>query len=517
MNRFKGAQACMRRVAERPRAPVARGAGRVSGAGRAPRVPVLLGTQLLFNVGFYAVVPFLAVVLSEDFALGGAAVGVVLGVRTAAQQGMFLLGGVLADRWGARAVILAGCAVRIAGFLSLAGSLWTEVPQLWLFLVGTVLTGLGGALFSPGVNTLVAQAEEGRHGAAAGPRGPKSPRATLFAWLGLAGEAGAVLGPLLGAALLGWGFSVVAAGGAGLFVLIGMSLWAALPGRGASGRWGASGQRGASGRRGRPRGAAAPRGAGSGRRSRGTASGRRSRGVFSDRRFLAFAGLHAVDLIAYNQLYLTIPLELRRAGGGAAEIGLMFAVVSVLTLVLQLPVAGLFARTRPGVALRCGYAASALGFGVLAAGALLGSGGSGALGGAGGPGGHGGSGGAGGPGGLGGAEAFASLSGASVNWHVLTVFLAVGFLALGHLIANPIALSVVPRFAGERPAGAYFGLLSTMGGIGVLVGNVAAGRLMGDGAAGSLPAWVFLAALPLASAVLIVRVARGRADRRVAG
>ncbi|WP_169721440.1 MFS transporter [Brevibacterium album] len=510
---------------------------------------MLLGTQLLFNVGFYAVVPFLAVVLSEDFALGGAAVGVVLGVRTAAQQGLFLLGGVLADRWGARSVILAGCAVRITGFLSLAGSLWTEVPQLWLFLVGTVLTGLGGALFSPGVNTLVAQAEALRGGAAAGScvgadagadarpaggaggRGPRAPRATLFAWLGLAGEMGAVLGPLLGAALLGWGFAVVAAGGAGLFVLIAVFLWIALPGRPvrqgrrrieSSAGWGARRSGAAAAEHGDEAAAAEPGGEAAatepggeapaaeavGRRRGGAASSARRGGVVSDRRFLAFAGLHAVDLIAYNQLYLTIPLELRRAGGGAAEIGLMFAVVSVLTLVLQLPVARLFARTRPGVALRCGYAASALAFGVLAVSALLGPGGSGEPGGAGGPE---------APGGLGGFGPLEALAGMFESWHILTVFLAVGFLTLGHLIANPTALSVVPRFAGDRPTGAYFGLLSTVGGIGVLVGNVVAGRLMGDGAAGSLPAWVFLAALPVVSAVLIVRTAQGRADRRAAG
>lgn len=505
-------------------------------------MPVLLGTQLLFNVGFYAVVPFLAVVLSEDFALGGAAVGVVLGVRTAAQQGMFLLGGVLADRWGARAVILAGCVVRIAGFLALAGSLWTEVPQLWLFLAGTVLTGLGGALFSPGVNTLVAQAEERRSGAAVVPeagaspgagarvrgeaddgggrRRPRAPRATLFAWLGLAGEMGAVLGPLLGAVLLGWGFPVVAAGGAVLFVCIAVFLWIALPGRGL--RRERRRVESSAGRGARRCGAAVfelgsevPAARAADRRRREADPSRRRGGVVADRRFLAFAGLHAVDLIAYNQLYLTLPLELRRVGGGAAEIGLMFAAVSVLTLALQLPVARLFAGTRPGVVLRCGYAASALGFGVLAAGALLGSGGPGGLGG---PDERGDSGGAGGVGtllGLGGSGAFESLPGAPVDGQMPAVFLAVGCLTLGHLIANPIALSTVPRFAGRRPTGAYFGLLSTTGGIGVLAGNVVAGRLMGDGAAGSCAVWVFLAVLPLVSALLIVKVANGRAGRKV--
>ena len=129
-------------------------------------VSVLLGTQTLFNIGFYAVVPFLAVVLANDFLLAGTAVGLILGVRTFAQQGLFLAGGSLADRFGARIMILIGCAVRASGFLMLAASLWGSRPILWLFILGTLFTGFGGALFSPGLNILVAQCPEGTRSAA---------------------------------------------------------------------------------------------------------------------------------------------------------------------------------------------------------------------------------------------------------------------------------------------------------------------------------------------------------------
>lgn len=202
--------------ADRPGVPSERGA-------RRPHTAALLGSQLLFNVGFYAVVPFLAIVLAGDFGLGGAAVGLVLGVRTFTQQGLFLLGGTLADRFGARTIILLGCGVRIAGFGCLAAALWTRPAALWLFVLGTVFTGLGGALFSPGLNTLLAAAEARRRGG----------RATLFAWLGVTGELGAIVGPVVGSALLGWGFEVVAASGALFFVAIAGFLWWALPRDGA--------------------------------------------------------------------------------------------------------------------------------------------------------------------------------------------------------------------------------------------------------------------------------------------
>ena len=165
-------------------------------------VPVLLGTQTLFNIGFYAVVPFLAIVLTNDFLLAGTAVGLILGIRAFAQQGLFLAGGILADRFGARSVILIGCAVRASGFITLSASLWTGAPTLWMFILGTLLTGFGGALFSPGLNILVAAAQVARENN----QHSKAKQSTLFAWLSITGEIGAVTGPLVGAALWGWGF-----------------------------------------------------------------------------------------------------------------------------------------------------------------------------------------------------------------------------------------------------------------------------------------------------------------------
>ncbi len=49
----------------------------------------------------------------------------------------------LADRYGAKAIILAGCVVRVAGFLLLACG-----ASLWPIILGACLTGVGGALFS---------------------------------------------------------------------------------------------------------------------------------------------------------------------------------------------------------------------------------------------------------------------------------------------------------------------------------------------------------------------------------
>ncbi|GAA1733958.1 MFS transporter [Brachybacterium phenoliresistens] len=440
------------------------------------RAGTLLGTQALFNVGFFAVVPFIAVVLSEDFALGGAAVGIVLGVRTFAQQGMFLLGGALADRCGARAVILLGCGVRIAGFLTLAASVQARPALLALFVVGTILTGLGGALFSPGLNVLVAEAESRR------PRTGSPGRATLFAWLAVSGEIGAVVGPLLGAAMLGWGFAAVAAGGAALFTGIGVFLAWALPRRPpATGGARPVPARGAA-RTGTAPGAPADRAPD---RPRPAARGS-SWAALRDRRFLALAGFHASDLLAYNQLYLTLPLALTRSGQGPQAVGLLFAWVSVLTLALQIPVSRWSVRVGAPAALRTGYLLTAGGFVVLLLATLAGP--AADAGGAGGAA----DGGAGGPG-------------------TAAVLGAATLLMIGHLAASPTALGLVPRFAAGGPTGSYFGLLASCGGAAVLLGNTAVGRLLDVGAArpeaAGLP-WLLLAALPALSAWAVPRILR---------
>ncbi|MCZ4066585.1 MFS transporter [Microbacterium sp. H37-C3] len=400
-------------------------------APRAARTPVLLATQFLFNTGFYAVVPFLALVLTEDFGVAATTVGLILGVRTFAQQGMFLVGGVLADRIGARRVILLGCGVRVAGFTTLAASLLLEPPQLALFVIGTVLTGLGGALFSPGLNVLLADAEGRRPPAGTGTR------ASLFAWLSITGELGAVTGPMVGAALLGWGFEAVALCGAAFFVLIGLFLAFSLP---------------AARREHTSKVAAGPT---------------RRWWSLRDRRFVGFSAAHAADLLAYNQLYLALPLQLATTEHPATATAGMFAWVSILTLTLQIPVARWSARVGAPVALRLGYVLSAAGFAVVAIGAMT------------------------------------PVADAA---RVTIVVVAASLVVAGHMTTNPTALSLIPRFADDHPTGSFFGLLATCGGVAVLIGNVIVGVLLAIPGT-SAAAWLFLAAPLIVAAVVAPRLA----------
>lgn len=89
--------------------------------GLPPYLRLLAGTQFAFNTGFYAVLPYLAYHLGDGLGMAGWLVGLVLGLRTFSQQGLFVVGGALTDRYGPRPVVLAGCLLRI---MASPGSPW---------------------------------------------------------------------------------------------------------------------------------------------------------------------------------------------------------------------------------------------------------------------------------------------------------------------------------------------------------------------------------------------------------
>jgi hypothetical protein len=390
--------------------------------------------------------------MTEDLGLGAAAVGLVLGARTASQQGMFLLGGVLADHWGPRRSILVGCILRAAGYLGLA-----VAGSFWPFLLSAVITGIGGAFFSPAVDSLIGALD--REGSAVTER-----RRSLFAWLVLFGEVGAVTGPLVGLALLPLGFQVVATAGAGLFLAVGVALWFALP------RVIAPGAAGAAPDRAR-RGTARPGAPGAEPPARWA--------CLADRRFLLFCAFFSVNLLAYNQLYFALPLELDDAGAGTGALALMLVLASALTIVLQLPASALAARIGAGIALRTGFGCMALGF---AAVALLGP--SGAL--------------------QGSSTSLLEPARQVLATPDLTLAGPVAFvvlLGLGHMLAGPAGLQQVHAFAGDRPLGAWYGLLASAGGFAVLIGNGVIGAA--NDAVGRVAAWTVPAVLATAAAVAL--------------
>ncbi|WP_328866024.1 MFS transporter [Streptomyces sp. NBC_00304] len=377
---------------------------------------LLTTTQFAFNIGFYAVLPYLATHLGTGLGMAGWLVGLVLGLRTFSQQGLFVIGGALTDRYGPRPVVLAGCALRIAGFgwLAFAGSTATVIGAV-------LLTGLAAALFSPAVESETAR-EAVRHERATG-----TPRAQVLARFSAAGQAGAFLGPLLGSALLllGGGFREAALAGVAVFVAVLAGHARLMPHRAPVARTD---------------------------RNRGFV-----REVFGNRPFLLLCLAYSSYLVAYNQLYLSLPEEVRRATGSQAALGALFALSSLLVVCAQLPVTRWAARRlAPRTALVAGLVTVAAGFAAVPSAP-------------------------GGPAGLLPAGAFVVL------------------LTLGQMLLVPAARGLVPDLVDDRHLGLATGALSSVSGAAVLAGSAATGALLG---APAPVRWAVLAAVPLVGAAL---------------
>ncbi len=270
-----------------------------------PAARLLVVNQFGINVGFYMVVPFLATYLVDDLGYAAALVGVVLGVRTLSQQGLFLVGGTAADRLGARPVIVLGCALRVLAF-----GLFALVTSPVGIIAATMLIGFAGALFNPAVRAYLSR-EAGEE------------RASAFAVFNTAADAGAFAGPLLGAALLTVDFRLVAVLACLTFLMLTVAQVLVLPAHpvathteGVLGSWGA---------------------------------------VVRNRRFVAFTLCGSAYFAMYNQVYLVFPLEAQRVTGTPAAVGVLFAVSTATGIALYVRVVA-FAGSRwpPGTCVTVG-------------------------------------------------------------------------------------------------------------------------------------------------------------------
>ncbi|GAA0530775.1 putative ABC transport system membrane protein [Saccharopolyspora subtropica] len=362
-----------------------------------PALQLLLVNQFGVNTGFYLLVPYLAGYLGHALGASAAVVGLVLGVRTLSQQGLFLLGGSAADRWGARGVIVAGCALRAVGFALFAFG--TSLPVL---LLASALSGLAGALFNPAVRTYLAQE--------AGDR-----RAEAFSLFNVFANTGALLGPLLGSALIAVGFQISALVAAVIFAVLTIAQVAVLPVR------------------------RVPRPANSVFTD--------WRVVLADRRFLAFTAALTGLFALHNQLYLVLPMQAERFTGSPGAVAAVFVVATVATLVLQVRVTDAVKdRWRRGRSIAVGLAVMGAGFAATAAAAAV-------------------------------VPAAPAADPRDAAVRLLPVLLTAFLLALGVMVAQPFVYELIPSFGRAELAGTYFGVFYVVSGITAAAGNALIGWL----------------------------------------
>ncbi|MFG2648258.1 MDR family MFS transporter [Streptomyces sp. NPDC048436] len=392
-------------------------------------VQLLLANQFTINLGFYMLMPYLAQHLSGTLGLAGWAVGLVLGVRNFSQQGMFLIGGTLADRFGYKPLIVAGCLLRTAGFATLG-----LVDSVAALLAASAATGFAGALFNPAVRAYLA--------ADAGER-----RVEAFALFNIFYQAGILLGPLVGMLLTGIDFRLTCLVSAAVFGLLSIVQIRALPTR-----------------RGQPASSAGVIG--------------QWRTVLANRAFLLFAAAMTGAYVLSFQVYLALPLEVRRIGGageaGTVAVALLFAASGLATILGQTRITTWCKQhLTPGQALVRGLLFMGGAFVPLVVASAL-------------------------P---------VPAAGGVGRWSLaaLPPLLAALLLAVGTMIAYPFEMDTVVRLADDRLVATHYGLYNTVCGIGITIGNLLTGVSLDAARAAGMSAlpWLALLGLGLGSAAAL--------------
>lgn len=395
-----------------------------------PRVTrLLLVNQFTINLGFYMLMPYLAQYLAGNIGLAAWLVGLLLGVRSLSQQGMSLIGGTLADRFGCKPLIVAGCALRFVGFGMLG-----FVESLPALLIALVFTGLAGALFNPAVRAYLA-ADSGEQ------------RVEAFALFNVFYQAGILLGPLIGMMLTGASFKLTCAVAAVVFGILSIIQIRSLP----------------------------PHQAPSGVDRESVLT--QWRRVIGNRRFMLFATAMICSYVLAFQVYLALPLEVRRVGGEGrgATIGVasLFVASGLITVLGQTRVtAWCRANVAAGHALAIGMATMAAAFLPLLA-----------------------------------TAAIPVPSGETARWMlaVLPSLAAAVLLAGGTMIAFPFEMDTIVSLSGDRLVATHYGVYNTICGVGITAGNLLTGATLDVARANGMPGlpWLTLVVLGGLSAAML--------------
>lgn len=250
----------------------------------------LLVDNMLVVLGFFVVFPLISIRFVDQMGWAALMVGIALGLRQFVQQGLGIFGGALADRFGAKPMIVTGMLMRAAGFASMG-----IAHEPWVLWLSCFLSGLGGTLFDPPRSALVVKLVRPQE------------RGRFFSLLMMQDSAGAVIGALLGSWLLQYDFRLVCAAGAVLFIVCALFNAWLLP------DWKLSTVK-APVREGLQR-------------------------VLQDKRFVAWVLTLTGYYMLAVQVMLMLPLMVNDIAGSASAVKWMYAIEAALSLTLLYPIA----------------------------------------------------------------------------------------------------------------------------------------------------------------------------------
>jgi DHA1 family multidrug resistance protein-like MFS transporter len=156
--------------------------------GSGPAYVVILG-RFVTNIGFFMVIPFLAVYVTQQEGMNSLQAGGLLAALEFTRRGLGVFAGWISDRFGAARMISVGLAVEVVGYLGFASA--DRSYASWLGAVAVL--GLGGALNNNSARSLLASVRE---------RGNAVVNLSRY-YVSINGAA--LIGPLIGSALIATG------------------------------------------------------------------------------------------------------------------------------------------------------------------------------------------------------------------------------------------------------------------------------------------------------------------------
>ncbi len=247
---------------------------------------ILFVNEIGVTVALLMLAPYLADHLVHGIGMAVWLVGIVLSLRHFA-EGLFVIGGTLADRIGYKPMIMAGCLLKAVGCGMFA--FFTDMP--WL-IAASVLTGVASALFIPANRAYLAHEESER-------------KVDAFAVFSVCRRLGVLVGPLIGIPLVQIDFRLVSLTSVVILLALTVAQWRTLP-------------------------AVAGPEAGSAR-----PMWEDWKEALGNRAFLGFAATMFASYALVFQITFGLPLEVRHVSGGQAGVTALFMISAILGLALQ--------------------------------------------------------------------------------------------------------------------------------------------------------------------------------------
>ena len=281
---------------------------------------VLVASALIENIAFGLIIPYLTLYMILDLGISEVLSGVVLMTYTIAGMPAMILGGMLADKFGRRPVLMASL-----GLMSVTMLMYFFVSDFTTLVILAFVDSFVGSMYMPAANAMLADMI------------PSKERPAAFSTMRIAWNSGIVIGPAIGAFIVAsasirvlfvLGAAILAVAFVFNFLLI---------------------------RETKPEDAVPE-----------DITFRKVIGVASDRPFLLLCTLTGILWFGFAQWLSVLPVySTMDLGLEDYEYGYMFIVSSFMVVVGQLPVTHYVVRFRRSSVLFAGHVIVALGFSLI--------------------------------------------------------------------------------------------------------------------------------------------------------